>query len=285
VFHLPKVVVTGGSGRLGTAVLEHFLESGYEVVNADLVKPKVAKVKHVTANLQNLGECYGALAGADAVVHLAAIPVAYSHPNEVTFQNNVMSAYNILQAAAGLGIGKAVVASSESSYGIVFAKHRLVPQYVPLDEDHPQLPQDSYGLSKIVNEKTAEMFHRLTGMQVVSFRIGNVIAPEMYQNFPNFIRDPEQRQNILWSYIDARDAAVACRMAIEADGLGAVTLNLAADDTSMDIRSETLLSIGYPEVTDIRAPLDNFNTLLSNRKIKEVLNWRPVHSWRDHVKL
>lgn len=282
---MPKVVVTGGSGRLGTAVLEHFLESGYEVVNADLVKPKVAKVKHVTANLQNLGECYGALAGADAVVHLAAIPVAYSHPNEVTFQNNVMSAYNILQAAAGLGIGKAVVASSESSYGIVFAKHRLVPQYVPLDEDHPQLPQDSYGLSKIVNEKTAEMFHRLTGMQVVSFRIGNVIAPEMYQNFPNFIRDPEQRQNILWSYIDARDAAVACRMAIEADGLGAVTLNLAADDTSMDIRSETLLSIGYPEVTDIRAPLDNFNTLLSNRKIKEVLNWRPVHSWRDHVKL
>ncbi|TCL74127.1 nucleoside-diphosphate-sugar epimerase [Hydrogenispora ethanolica] len=282
---MPKVVVTGGSGRLGTAVLEHFLESGYEVVNADLVKPKVAKVKHVTVNLQNLGECYGALAGADAVVHLAAIPVAYSHPNEVTFQNNVMSTYNILQAAAGLGIGKAVVASSESSYGIVFAKHRLVPQYVPLDEDHPQLPQDSYGLSKIVNEKTAEMFHRLTGMQVVSFRIGNVIAPEMYQNFPNFIHDPEQRQNILWSYIDARDAAVACRMAIEADGLGAVTLNLAADDTSMDIRSETLLSIGYPEVTDIRAPLDNFNTLLSNRKIKEVLNWRPVHSWRDHVKL
>lgn len=284
MFHLQKVVVTGGSGRLGTSVLEHFLASGYEVVNADQVKPKNPDVKHVTVNLQNLGECYGVLAGADAVVHLAAIPVAYSHPNEVTFQNNVMATYNILQAAAGLGIGKAVVASSESSYGIVFAKHRLVPQYVPIDEDHPQLPQDSYGLSKIVAEETAAMFNRLTGMQVVTLRIGNVIAPEMYQkNFPAFIHDPTKRQNILWSYIDARDAAVACRLAIEADGLGAVVLNLAADDTSMDIKSETLMNIGYPEVTDIREPLDNFNTLLSNKKIKRVLNWQPVHSWRDYV--
>ena len=97
---------------------------------------------------------YGVLAGADAVVHLAAIPAANIHTPEVTFQNNVMSTYNILEAAGGLGIKKAVIASSESSYGIVFAIHLLGPRYVPMDEDHPQLPQDSYGLSKAVNESS-----------------------------------------------------------------------------------------------------------------------------------
>ncbi|MDF2922136.1 MAG: galE [Paenibacillaceae bacterium] len=281
---MAKVVVTGGSGRLGSYVVEHFLESGYEVVNADAVKPASSRAKHVTVDLTNLGECYGVLAGADAVVHLAAIPVAYSHPNEVTFGNNVMSTYNVLEAAAGLGIRKAVIASSESSYGIVFAKRPLIPQYLPLDEEHPQLPEDSYGLSKIVNEQTAEMFNRRTGMQVVSFRIGNVITPEMYGNFPGFIHDPAKRKGILWSYIDARDMASACRLAIEAEGLGAVVLNAANDNTSMDIPNDELLKACYPAVTDIRAPLDNFDTLLCNKKAKAVLNWQPVHNWRDEVK-
>lgn len=280
---MKKVVITGGSGRLGTSVVEHFLESGYEVVNVDAVKPKDSSVKHFTADLRNLGECYGALTGADAVVHLAAIPVAYSHPNEVTFKNNVMSTYNILEAAAGLGIKKVVLASSESSYGIVFAKNHLIPQYVPIDEEHPQLPQDSYGLSKIVNEKTAEMFNRRTGMQIVSLRLGNVIAPEMYKNFPDFIHKSENRKGILWSFIDARDAATACKLAIEAEGLGAVALNIASDYTSMDIKNDELMRSWYPEVTDIRMPLNNYDTLLSNKKAKKVLNWQPVHHWRNYI--
>jgi nucleoside-diphosphate-sugar epimerase len=265
-------------------VVDHFLESGYDVLNVDVVKPKNSNARHMTVNLKNLGECYGALAGADAVVHLAAIPQMYIYPNELIFENNVVSAYNILEAAAGLGIKKAVVASSESSYGICFAKKRLVPQYVPIDEDHPQLPEDSYGLSKVVVEKTAEMFNRLTGMQVVVFRIGNVITEEKYKDFNGFIKDPVQREKILWSYIDARDIATACRLAIEADSLGAVTLNLAADDTSMDIKSDVLMKTCYPEVMDIRAPIDNYQTLLSNEKAKKVLNWKPVHNWRDNVK-
>ncbi|TVY11286.1 NAD-dependent epimerase/dehydratase family protein [Paenibacillus cremeus] len=278
-----KIVVTGGAGRLGKWVIKEFLEQGYEVVNADIRLPEEPLCKTVITDLKNLGEVYGLLSGAAAVVHLAAIPVAYSHPNEVTFQNNVMSTYNILEAASGLGIRKAVIASSESSYGLVFAVKPFAPQYVPMDEEHPQLPQDSYGLSKIVNEQTAEMFHRKTGMQIVSFRLGNVIAPEMYQNFPGFIHDPEKRKRILWSYIDTRDAAAACRLAIEADGLGAVALNIAADDTSMDIKSRDLMAAAYPEVQNLRATLDGYETLLSNEKAKKLLNWQPVHSWRSYV--
>ena len=281
---MKKVLITGGSGLLGRDVIKEFLDHGYEVVNADIKYPNEQRCRTVITDLTNLGEVYGVLAGADAVIHLAAIPVAYSHPNEVTFQNNVMSTYNILEAAGNLGIKKAVISSSESSYGICFSKQNLQPQYVPIDEEHPQLPEESYGLSKIVNEKTADMIHRRTGMQVVSFRLGNVISPEMYKNFPGFIHDPEQRKTILWSYIDTRDAATAYRLAIETDGLGSVALNIGADETSMDIDSKQLMEICYPAVKDFRKDLSGFAPLLNNEKAKKLLNWQPVHKWRDYVK-
>ncbi|WP_160725160.1 NAD-dependent epimerase/dehydratase family protein [Bacillus sp. USDA818B3_A] len=282
---MKKVVVTGGSGLLGRDVIKEFLNNGYDVVNADMKNPKEALCRTVITDLTNLGEVYGVLAGADAVVHLAAIPVAYSHPNEVTFQNNVLSTYNILEAAGNLGIKKAVISSSESSYGICFSKQNLQPQYVPIDEDHPQLPEESYGLSKIVNEKTADMINRRTGMQVVSFRLGNVISPEMYKNFPGFIHDPEQRKTILWSYIDTRDAATAYRLAVETDGLGSVALNIGADESSMDMESKQLMETCYPSVKDFRRDLSGFAPLLNNEKAKKLLNWQPVHKWRDYVEL
>ena len=280
---MAKVVVTGGSGMLGIWVVRHFAEQGYEVLNVDTRRSDALDCPTLIANLEDLGETYGVLAGADAVVHQAAIPAAHIRTPEVTVRNNVMSTYNVLEAAAGLGIRKAVIASSESSYGLVFAVHPPAPQYVPLDESHPQLPEDSYGLSKVVNEKTAEMFHRRTGMQVVSLRLGNVIPPEWYARFPGFIHKPEARERILWSYIDTRDAASACRLAIETDGLGAVALNIAADDSSMAIRSRELLAASYPGVTDIRAPLEGFETLFDNGKAKRLLGWQPQHRWRDEV--
>jgi nucleoside-diphosphate-sugar epimerase len=281
---MAKVVITGGSGMLGKWVVKHFVEQGYEVVNADIFKPADPLCRTLIVDLNNLGEVYGLLQGADAVVHLAAIPAANIKTTEVTFQNNVMSTYNILEAASGLGIRKAVIASSESSYGIVFAVNRFGPQYVPIDEAHPQLPQDSYGLSKVVNEQTADMFHRRTGIQVVSLRLGNVIDPRAYENFPSFIHDPEQRDRILWSYIDTRDAAEVCQLAIEAEGLGSVALNITADDSSMAVKSRELMAARYPEVTDFRQQLNGHETLLSNEKAKKLLNWQPKHAWRDKVK-
>lgn len=279
---MKKVVITGGTGLLGRSVVSEFVDAGYHVVNVDRVKPVQPGAQNITADLTKLGEAYGILQGADAVIHLAAIPQAYIFPNEVTFENNVMTTYNILEAAAGLGIQKAVLASSESSYGICFSKQNLEPLYVPIDEHHPQLPEESYGLSKIVNEQTAEMFHRRTGMQVVSLRLGNVIAPEMYANFPDFIHDPWQRKEILWSFIDTRDVATACMKAIETDGLGSIALNIASDETSMDIPSRQLMETVYPKV-EIRGELSEHGSLLSNEKAKKLLNWQPVHHWRNYV--
>lgn len=120
-------------------------------------------------------------------------------------------------------------------------------------------------------------------MQVVSFRLGNVISPEMYENFLGFIHKPEIRKPILWSYIDTRDAATAYRLAVETDGLGSVALNIGADDTSMDIKSKELMETCFPDVKDFRQELTGYEALLNNEKAKKLLNWQPVHQWRNYV--
>jgi nucleoside-diphosphate-sugar epimerase len=275
---MKKVVVTGGNGKTGRWVVREFLDLGYDVVNVDVNATPESLGTFVKVDLTDLGQVFNAFTGADAVVHLAAIPRPRGFTSQVVFHNNTMSTYNVLEAAAGLKIPKVVIASSESVYGLAYAD----PQYVPMDEDHPLSPIDSYALSKILNEKTAEMFHRKTGMQVVSLRIGNVMEPEDYNRFPSFIA--ENRKNILWSYIDARDVASACRLSIEKDNLGAPILNLAADDTSMAIKSNDLMAAHYPDVKEIKEPFSEYGTLLSNKKAKEVLDWQPVYIWRDYVK-
>ncbi len=278
---MKRVVVTGGTGKTGRWVVKEFIEQGYEVVNVDInITPDEVGIP-VKVDLTNLGQVFNVLTGADAVVHIAAIPRPRGYTSQVVFQNNVIATYNILEAAAGLGIKKVVLASSESVYGLAYGG----PSYVPMDEEHPLTPIDSYALSKIVNEQTAEVFHRKTGMQIVSMRIGNVMEPEDYNRFPIFLYEPEKRKNIVWSYIDARDVASACRLAIEKDGLGNVIMNIAADDTSMDLTSKELMKASYPQVTDFRDSIEGFVTLLSNKRAKELLNWQPKHSWRDYVTL
>ncbi len=281
---MKKVVVTGGSGKLGEWVLKDLVQHGYQVLNVDKMAPKEDICETLFVNLDHLGEAYGALQGADAVIHLAAIPVAFRYPNEVTFQNNVMATYNILEAAAGIGIKKVVTASSETAYGIGFAKELHSPLYVPIDEEHPLLPEDPYGLSKVVGEEIAKSFHRRTGMQIACLRIGYVHTMEMFRDYPDFNTDPVQRVRNVWNYIDVRDAASACRLALEADNLGCVALNIVADETCMDVKSRELMSEIFPGVKDFRESLEGYEGLMSNKKAKELLGWQPVHTWRDNVK-
>ncbi|UJF34970.1 NAD-dependent epimerase/dehydratase family protein [Paenibacillus hexagrammi] len=277
----PRVIVTGGSGRAGKWILKHFVEHNYEVINLDVKAPDEKICRTIITDLTDLGQVHNALSmfstgnrqEVAGIVHFAAIPEAYMVPNEVCFRNNTMSTYNILEAAANLGIKKVVSASSESSYGICFASEFFEPAYLPIDENHPQLPEDSYGLSKVVNEVTAEAFHRRTGMQVVSFRLGNILWPESYAPIKANFDDTDARLRILWSYIDARDVASACRLAIEKDGLGAVVMNLAADDSSSNRPTQELVDKYLPGVKDIRTPLDGRISLLSSARAKELLGW------------
>ena len=281
-----RVVITGTAGLLGSYVVDHFLASGYDVLSVDLNEPKVKKCAHWTVDLNDLGQVYGMLEGADAVIHLAAIPRPGLAPNAQTYQNNVMGSYNIMEACGQLGIKKVVIASSECSYGLCFANEDLIVDYVPVDEQHRPMAEDCYGIGKVVAEVTAEGMHRRYGTQIVSMRIGNIIAPEMYQQkFPKFINEAYPRMRNLWNYIDARDIATACRLAIEVDGLGAEVMNIGADDTCQNIKSIDLVKAEFPTVTDIRGDLDEYQPIYCNKKAKAMLGWQPVHFWRDYVEV
>ncbi|WP_274363205.1 NAD-dependent epimerase/dehydratase family protein [Paenibacillus thermotolerans] len=280
---MKKVVVTGGSGRLGTRVIQDLLEHGYQVTCVDKSIPEQRLCKSIAVQMTNLGEVYGALSGADAVVHLAAIPAPGSFPNEVVFANNVMSTYCVLEASAQLGITKAVIASSESAYGFAWADEPFDPRYFPIDEEHPMLPEECYGLSKVVGEEIAHTFHRQKNMQIVSLRFANILSPEDYEQVIKIKDDPNRWRRILWSYIDVRDAAGACRLAIEKDGLGSSAYNICADTTSVDMKSLDIMSRFFPSVTDIRAEYAGFEGLYSNRKAKRDLSWYPAHQWRDFI--
>lgn len=278
----PRIIVTGGSGKAGHWIIRHFLEQGYEVVNVDTRRPAVEQCRTIVADLTQLGQVVTSFSPFGTgnrrpyagVVHMAAIPRAHESPNDEIFRVNALSTYNVLEACALLNIRKAVIASSESSYGICFASEFFEPKYLPIDEAHPQLPEDTYGLTKVVNEVTADMFHRRTGMQVISLRLGNILSPEDHAtvraNFPH----PEQRLRILWSYIDARDVAIACRLAIEKDGLGCAPVILAADDTSSDQPSMDLIARFLPGVTTFKRPITGRQSLIANDRVKQLLGWK-----------
>ncbi|HTO03233.1 MAG TPA: NAD(P)-dependent oxidoreductase [Opitutus sp.] len=277
-----RILVTGGSGKAGHWIIKHLLEEGYEVVNVDSRRPTLNQCRTIVADLTQLGQVVTAFSPFgtgdrrpyDGVIHMAAIPRAHESPNDEIFRVNTLSTYNVLEACALLNIRKAAIASSESSYGLCFASEFFPPQYLPVDEAHPQLPEDTYGLSKVVNEVTADAFHRRTGMQIISLRIGNVLSPEDHTPVRATFSEPEQRLRNLWSYIDARDLAIVCRLCIEKDNLGCQSVIISADDTSSDRPSAELIKRFLPTVKDLKRPFTAREPLLANDRAKSLLGWK-----------
>jgi nucleoside-diphosphate-sugar epimerase len=274
-----RVVVTGGAGKAGRAVVRDLLERGHDVVSVDLVRdPNLTEGQQLVADLTDYGETVDALKGADAVVHLAAIPAPGLKPDELTFRVNTGSTYNVFAAAPLVGIRRVVWASSETTLGLPF--EREVPRYAPIDEEHPLLPESSYALSKVVSEEMARQFSRWNGIPHVGLRFSNVMEPHDYQRFPGSWDDPQLRRWNLWGYVDASDVAQSCRLALDADLSGAEVFIIAAADTVMNRPSADLMAEVYPAV-ELRAGLGEFETLLSIEKARRLLGYDPAFSWRD----
>lgn len=278
---MSRVVVTGGSGKAGRAVVRDLLEHGYDVVSADLARdPNLTDEQQVVADLTDYGEVVDVLKGAAAVVHLAAIPAPGLKPDELTFRVNTTSTYNVFAAAPILGIERVVWASSETTLGLPFERER--PRYAPIDEEHPPLPESSYALSKLVSEEMARQFSRWTGIPYVGLRFSNVMEPHDYERFPGFWEDARLRRWNLWGYVDARDVAQSCRLGLEAGVSGAEVFVIAAADTVMSRPSADLMAEVYPDV-ELRDGVGEFGTLLSIEKARRLLGYEPAFSWRDAV--
>lgn len=280
-----RILVTGGTGKAGYWILKHLIEQGYDVINVDWRRPAETQCRTIVADLTQLGQVVAAFSPHgtgnrtpyDGVIHMAAIPRAHENPNDEIFRVNSLTTYNVLEACGLLGIKKAVIASSESSYGICFANQFFEPRYLPIDEAHPQLPEDTYGLTKVINEFTADMFHRRDGTQILSYRIGNVICPEDHAPIRARFSHPEDRLRILWSYIDSRDLAIACRLGIEKDGLGCQPVIIAADDSSSNLPSQELIKRFTPGVKEFKRPITGRQALISNQRAKDLLGWKQQH--------
>ena len=274
-----RIVVTGGSGKAGRWVVRDLREHGHDVLNIDQKHDGSPHGQCVLADLTDLGQAHDLIAGADAVVHLAAIPAPELRAAGETFRINTVSTYNVFAAAVAAGIRRVVWASSETVLGLPFDRP---PDFAPIDETITPRPETSYALSKLVGETMAEQVARQHGTVVVGLRISNIMEPSDYASFPEHWDDPRRRKWNLWGYVDARDVAQAARLALDADVDGAPVCIVAAADTVMPQSSAELMAAVYPDVPLRRVP-EGRETLLSIDRARRLLGYEPAHRWADHV--
>lgn len=294
-----RIVFTGGSGKAGRHVVPYLLSKGHKVLNVDRAVLDVPGVHTLLTDVTDAGEVFNALSchfgydgyeqqggpkSVDAVVHFAAVPRILMHPDNKTFAENTVSTYNVIESAAKLGIKKVIIASSETTYGVCFAEGDKDYKEFPLTENYDVDPMDSYGLSKVVNEKTARAFAMRFGIDVYALRIGNVISPEDYANFPGYLADPPCRKRNAWSYIDARDLGQIVDLCVAKDGLGFQVFNAVNDTITATVPTREFLAKWAPN-TPITGEIDGFDAPLSNRKIRELLGFKEEHDWRKYVKV
>ena len=281
---MARIIVTGGSGKVGRACIEELLQHGYEVFNLDTTAPAKERARFTQVDLTDFGQTIDAMSGidelyrtADGVVHLAAIPRPSAYPNAITFKTNTLSTYNVFESARKLGIRNLVWASSETLLGLPFD---VPPPYIPLDEEYPARPETAYSLSKLLGEEMAKQFYRWDPeLKIVALRLSNVMEPEDYAKFPDFNADARLRKWNLWAYIDSRDGAQAIRKSLETSLKGYHSFIIANADTVMARPNAELLAEVYPDVP-LKKKVGPNETLLSIDKARRVLGYDPQYSWR-----
>jgi nucleoside-diphosphate-sugar epimerase len=279
-----RVAVTGGSGKLGRHVVRRLTADGHHVLNLDRTGDRSPGLAIV--DLRNYGQVLDVLLGLDdrhtgfdAVVHLGAIPAPGIIPDAATFENNMLSTYNVFQAARRAGIRKVVYASSETVLGLPFD---VDPPYIPVDEEYPARPESTYSLVKHLEEQMAiELTRWDPELSIVALRFSNVMDAEDYESFPSFDSDARLRKWNLWGYIDGRDGAQAVARALENGRPGFEAFIIANADTVMSRSSASLAAEVFPNVP-VTKELGEHETMLAIGKARRLLGFEPEHSWRTY---
>ena len=297
-----RILFTGGTGKAGRHAIPYLLDQGHRVLNVDKVPlnlPGVdgSRMDNRIADITNAGEMFDVMASYasfdelepgtgvpafDAVVHFAAVPRLLMTADNECYRVNTIGTYNVIDAAVKFGIKKVIFASSETTYGVCFADGERKPDYLPLDEEHPTVPEDSYAMSKVVNEATARSFQKRSGFDIYGLRINNVIEPHEYeQNFPAYLADPALRRRNFFAYIDARDLGHMVDCCLKTDGLGYEVFNVSNDDHSVAAGTQDLIDRFYGGVTV--GDMGPTQTFYSSEKAKRLVGYAPRHSWRDYL--
>ncbi len=278
------ILVTGGSGMVGQVVVKDLLKHGYRVISTDLKKPSNAtSARVVKADLTIIKQVRRVVEGVDAIVHLAAIPSPNIHPPEVLFKNNIISTFNVLQAASTLGVKRVVIASSLSALGLVYNTHPIELSYFPVDEAHPLLAQDVYGISKELGESMADGFvRRNPNLSITSFRFPYLNASV---NIPHAIehwcKNLDLGAKLFWSYLDVVDAAAVIRLALEQVVSGHEKFFVASPDTFVEEKTLPLLKKYYPGVALDVDKLGGFASPINSSAVARQLMFIPAINWRN----
>jgi nucleoside-diphosphate-sugar epimerase len=275
-----KLLITGGMGKVGQGIVRELSKnSAYEIIILDRVPgPERGPVKYLVGNIEDLGQVMEAMAGAEAVIHLAAIHNPNIATASVVYQTNVVGTFNVHHAAFRLDVKRVVSASSNAIVGWSYGEH-FMPDYLPIDEDHPLRPEDVYGLSKEIGETIARSYAR-KGLETVMLRPSGVVSPEELEEIK---RDGGHKPTgfYAYSYIDVRDLAVAFRLAVERPIPGGTILFVVADDSTVAEPLCDLYPRLVPTIGDKANSLTGSHAAYSNARAKTLLGWQPVHSWRS----
>jgi nucleoside-diphosphate-sugar epimerase len=273
-----KVLLTGASGRIGPPVIEalgrHHDLTLFSRTRVESPHPQMI------GDLASIEDCLRALEGAEAVVHMAA----GSMPGPDTFRFNLMSTYAMLEAARQAGIGRFIFASTNCVYGHCFplSERRFPLSYLPIDEDHPCLPEDNYGLSKLLNEQLLSLYSRNWGIRTAAFRLSWVWGPEeTHSRLQNANFDDSRNAPYFWAYVDARDVGDAFHLALVSPRMPDFGVyNIHAADHMSDLDSQTLIERYYPDVP-LRSELPGKAAFFDCSRARRDFGFEPVHSWRE----
>lgn len=272
-----KIAVTGGSGSIGRAVIGEALAEGHSIVSIDRNPPPAEagespSLGFVTADMGDYEALVEAFEGCDGVVHMAAIPTPFRHPDHIVHNNNVVASYNALRAAAELGIRRVCQASSVNAIGLSFSRKAHF-DYFPIDEQHPNHNEEPYGLSKWICEQQADSFaRRYEKMSIASIRF-HWVVPDRTQAANAFNLPTEDAARHLWAYTLRGPAARACLLSLTADFKGHEVFYIVAPGTTSDVPSLELAARWFPEVP-IRGDLSGRRAFFSSAKAERMLGWR-----------
>jgi UDP-glucose 4-epimerase len=284
-----KVVITGAHGKVGRAATRAMLDAGHEVLAVDLSRPGFERkdegeARYQMADLTDAGQAFAVVRGADAVVHIAAIPEPTGHPAHVVFQTNLMSTFNVLEAAVSFGVSRFVNISSETVPGFFFPERPFLPEYAPVDELHPVHPQDPYALSKTFGEQLMTAAVERSDIRAISIRPSWVQNEQNYErNLGPQVRDASVLSPNLWSYIDVYDLADAIVLATESQLPGHEVFYIASPDNVGGRDFGEILREHYGDAIELR-PTDRVDASgISSAKAQRLLGWTPTRSWRDYL--
>jgi UDP-glucose 4-epimerase len=285
-----RVLVTGARGKVGSATLVALLDAGHEVTALDIGPPvyeagEPGAPDYLQADLTDAGDAFAAVRAHDAVIHAAAIPDPVHNPPHRVFHNNLMAVFNVVEAAIRFGVPRVVNVSSETVPGFFFAERDFLPDYAPVDEQHPIRPQDPYATAKHFGEQLMDAAVRRSDLTGVSIRPSWVQWEGNYaRNLSPALRDPENSPSAsLWAYIDAYDLADALRLAVETHTPGHEVIYIASPDNHVNRPLAELVRHYHGDQIELRETDREDASGISIAKARALLGYDPQRSWRDYL--